>query len=94
VKRDLHRAHVLPAGSCIVVSRVKVIDPAYVVFSAASEPVVARARRYLEDRAITPLGRYGRWEYSSIAQNLRDGFAWADPKVRREPRTVVSTGSR
>lgn len=27
---------------------------------------------------VEPLGRYGKWEYSSMSQVLQDGFTWAE----------------
>lgn len=56
-------------------ARARVIDPAYVAFTRTAAPVILRARAYLRDHSVTPLGRYGRWEYSSMAQVMRDGFS-------------------
>jgi protoporphyrinogen oxidase len=84
VLRDVQRVGVLPPGSEIVVTATRVIDPAYVVFSPTSQAVTERARTFLAAHDIVSLGRYGRWEYSSIAQNLRDGFRWAEDALGRE----------
>lgn len=78
IKRDLERAKALPPGSRIVRETAKVIDPAYVVFNEESQHLVAMAHEMLSGHGVTSLGRYGRWEYSSMASCMRDGFAWAE----------------
>jgi protoporphyrinogen oxidase len=78
VRRDLARVDVLLEGSEIVDEMVKVIDPAYVVFDVQSQRIVRLAHEVLAAHGITSLGRYGRWEYSSMASCMRDGFVWAE----------------
>jgi protoporphyrinogen oxidase len=75
VTADIIRAGALPADCRVVDRRLLLIDPAYVVFSRESAPVVEQALSYLRSRRVLPLGRYGRWEYSSMAHVMRDGFA-------------------
>jgi len=75
IRTDLERVGALPVGSEIINVNVAVADPAYVVFTVGSEPVVQEAISFLVANGITPLGRYGKWEYSSMAQVMRDGFA-------------------
>lgn len=75
VVADIGRAGALPADCRVVDRRLLVVDPAYVVFSRESAPVVEQALGYLTSRRVLPLGRYGRWEYSSMAHVMRDGFA-------------------
>ncbi|MDG2051690.1 MAG: FAD-dependent oxidoreductase [Myxococcota bacterium] len=58
----------------ILVTRVLTISPAYVVFSHDTRNILAEAKSFLTERQIEPLGRYGRWEYSSIESVIRDGF--------------------
>jgi len=67
----------IPDGCEVVDAAVYVADPAYVVFDPSSQSLVAEALAFLSRRGVWPLGRYGRWEYSSMAQVLRDGFALA-----------------
>ena len=74
VSEDVRRVGALPEGCTIVDAHVLLIDPAYVVFTPESEAVVASAREFLRGRDVVPLGRYGRWEYSSMAQVMRDGY--------------------
>ena len=78
VTADLERAGALPEGSAIVDARVMAIDPAYVVFGLEDRPLVEAAHRFLASRGITSLGRYGKWEYSSMSSCIRDGRAWAE----------------
>jgi protoporphyrinogen oxidase len=94
VLRDVERVGVLPPGSEIVVTATRVIDPAYVVFSPTSQAVTEQAHAFLAEHDIVSLGRYGRWEYSSMAQNLRDGFRWAEGVLGRrwQPADAPASG--
>jgi protoporphyrinogen oxidase len=60
----------------LAASHARIVDPAYVVFPASGAEPVERVRDWLGRRGVVPLGRYGRWEYSSMAQCMRDGFTW------------------
>jgi protoporphyrinogen oxidase len=77
IRRDLDRAGAIPADCTILGIDFKIVDTAYVVFTLECQSVVERAVAHLRSRGIHPLGRYGRWEYSSMAQAIRDGFALA-----------------
>jgi protoporphyrinogen oxidase len=77
VQADLHRVMPLPEGTSIVGARALCIDPAYVVFTHTSARTTAMALEFLRSRGVEPLGRYGRWEYSSMGQVMRDAFCWA-----------------
>jgi protoporphyrinogen oxidase len=76
-QQDLVRAGALPDDCRIIDARLLEIDPAYVVFTTASQDVVARGLAFFRSHGVEPLGRYGRWEYSSMGQVMRDGFTWA-----------------
>lgn len=84
VVEDLQRCGALNGGE-VIDTHVIVADPAYVVFTAEGEEVVARAMAFLREHGVEPLGRYGRWEYSSMSQVMKAAFAWADaqPVLRR-----------
>jgi hypothetical protein len=71
--RDIVRARVVPGECTVVGQRCWTIDPAYVVFTVESQNAVEEIQRFLREHAIEPLGRYGRWEYSSMGQVIRDG---------------------
>lgn len=53
-------------------------DPAYVIFTPETETIINYALEYMEKRKITSSGRYGKWEYSSMSNNIEDGFNYAD----------------
>lgn len=73
---DAIRVGVLGPEHRVLETAVRVFSPAYVAFTPESQKVRADATNYLRTHGITPLGRYGRWEYSSMAQVMRDGFSW------------------
>jgi len=76
----LRQVGALPAGCEIVDEHLIVADPAYVVFTPESQEVVRRCRAFLEAAGISVVGRYGRWEYSSMAQAIGDATAWAEAR--------------
>jgi protoporphyrinogen oxidase len=78
VKSGLSRVGAVPAGCEIIAAHVLDAEPAYVVFTPENAELVERARDFLRQAGIEPLGRYGRWEYSSMAQVMGDAFRWAD----------------
>jgi protoporphyrinogen oxidase len=77
VQAGIRRARILPENCEVVDTHVLVIDPAYVVFTPQNNSIMQRARDFLVKHGVTPLGRYGRWEYSSMASVMADGFRWA-----------------
>ncbi|MBN2800448.1 MAG: FAD-dependent oxidoreductase [Deltaproteobacteria bacterium] len=81
VLEDVARAGVLPEGSAVLGATVIVADPAYVAFAEGDAEIVAEALGFLQERGITGLGRYGRWEYSAMEGAIRDGWAWADASL-------------
>ena len=85
VRRDLARVSALPEGCSIAGAQVMAIDPAYVVFEPRCQPMVDAAHQFLADHGVTSLGRYGRWDYSSMASCMRDGIAWAERLLRVSP---------
>jgi protoporphyrinogen oxidase len=75
---DARRVGALRDGDAIEATKAFTLDPAYVVFRPGDEATVQAARAALEGLGIHAVGRYGRWEYSSMAQVIRDGFALGD----------------
>lgn len=51
--------------------------PAYVIFTSETQRIINNCFDFLDKYGITSLGRYGKWEYSSMYQNMKDGFDWA-----------------
>jgi protoporphyrinogen oxidase len=86
VRADAVRVGALPSRSQVLGARAWVLDPAYVVFQKGGQEIIRQARAALEEAGISTLGRYGRWEYSSMAQVMRDGFAEADRLLAMGPR--------
>lgn len=76
-RRDLLRTGTIPEGCQITGRRMWVIDPAYVVFTIEGQHAAEEIKAFLRQNQVEPLGRYGRWEYSSMAQVIRDGRTWA-----------------
>lgn len=74
---DLRAAGIIGDAHEVVDARVMVADPAYVAFEPGSEETVERCRAWLAGQGIATVGRYGRWEYSSMAQVMSDAFTWA-----------------
>lgn len=91
VRQDVERTGILPAGSVIIAAHTWVCDPAYVVFTPHNQGIMTRARTLLESGGVTPLGRFGHWEYSSMGQVIRDGHAWAERHLARQPPGDPST---
>lgn len=81
-RADLEKVEALPLDCEVVDAHLLKIDPAYVVFTPENRQTVDRCVKFLTDLRIIPLGRYGRWEYSSAARVMRDGFACAENIVR------------
>ncbi len=75
---DINKANALPEGCKVIDVNIKVISPAYVVFTETSKQAVAKLKAYYLSKGVVILGRYGNWEYSSMAQVMNDGFTWAE----------------
>jgi protoporphyrinogen oxidase len=56
-------------------------NPAYVVFNHATASAVELITAWLRSQGIDTVGRFGRWEYSSMAQVLRDGYQLGESLV-------------
>lgn len=54
------------------------IDVAYAIYDSHRTRAVVRLRRFLERREIFPIGRFGRWEYSSMEDAILEGLELAD----------------
>ncbi len=72
---DLGKTGVLSAGHTVLEGGMKVIDPAYVIFTPETGGILEEVFDYLRSNRVESVGRYGRWEYSSMAQVIRDGLA-------------------
>jgi hypothetical protein len=63
--------------SIIIGKHIWTINPAYVIFTFDTRRIINNCFEFLEKYGITCLGRYGKWEYSSMYQNIKAGFDWA-----------------
>jgi protoporphyrinogen oxidase len=80
---DIRRAGALPGNCTVIDQHLLVADPAYVVLTPENQRTIRRGIAFLEENDVFPLGRYGRWEYSSMGQVIRDGFACASRTMGR-----------
>lgn len=71
----------LPQGTEVIGARVITCDPGYVVFTDDAHTVADEAKRFLDERGVTLLGRYGSWTYLSMSQVMGEAFAWATSRV-------------
>lgn len=53
------------------------VDPAYVIFTHNTWSIVENCTEWLAKHNVITSGRYGKWEYSSMAENIKDGFDYA-----------------
>lgn len=81
--KDIHAVRVLSDDQEIVATKVMTLTPAYVVFTDETQEVVEQATAKLHEHDVHPLGRYGRWEYSSMSQVMTDGFEAGD-RLKRQ----------
>ena len=80
---ELVATRALPANCEIIGSHVIESEYGYVVFDDDREEIVARLQEYFVHNGIDLIGRYGRWEYTSMAQVLRQGNDWAQAKLQQ-----------
>ncbi|MGC4086777.1 MAG: NAD(P)-binding protein [Polyangiaceae bacterium] len=74
VCREVRSIDILPPGSDIVGAELIVNPYGYVVFEPGTAKQVEQLSQALRSLGVEPLGRYGRWEYSSMGQVMRDGL--------------------
>jgi len=72
-ERALNDAGLLDPAS-VVVRRLTVIDPAYVVFDHRRREAVAELRRFLADHGVILAGRWAEWKYSAMEDAILDGM--------------------
>lgn len=78
VRKDVESIGILSSDCEIIDEHLIVVNPAYVVFTLENQSIIEQARGFLRNHGIEPLGRYGRWEYSSMAQVMKAGFSWGE----------------
>jgi len=55
-----------------------ILKDAYVIFDKEREKVLPEIKEQLEKHGIFPVGRWGKWEYSSMEDAILDGFDAAE----------------
>ena len=83
VIEGVHRCGVLNGNCQIEAVNILVADPAYVCFTDESIAAAESALAFLRSHGIEPLGRYGRWQYSSMSQVIESGVALAEDLLAR-----------
>jgi protoporphyrinogen oxidase len=76
-QRDIARVGAFHGGR-VAGAQIILAQPAYVLFTEESRRVTVAAMAFLRAHDIEPMGRYGRWEYSSMAQVIGDALRWAE----------------
>ena len=74
----LKELDILNKNNKMIDANVWTVDPAYVVFTKDTPRIINDCKEFLYKHNITSSGRYGKWEYSSMAENINDGFNYAD----------------
>ncbi len=81
----VERCGVLDGGCTIEAANVLLADPAYVCFTDESIAATEAAQVFLRGHGIEPLGRYGRWQYLSMAQVIESGLELANSLLAKGP---------
>ena len=77
VLADLKRAQIVD-GHELIAWHALVLDPAYVHISKRGEAEASRVRQLLAAKNVHSAGRYGRWTYCSIEDNMIEARELAD----------------
>lgn len=78
VLTSLYDIEILNSDDVVMGTHLWEVDPAYVIFTKETPSIIEHCKEFLAQYNITSLGRYGGWEYSSMAENIRDGFNYAN----------------
>ena len=70
---DLERAGVID-GHALVSKTIIMLDPAYVHVTGEGQTFAAKSRAELIACDVVPIGRYGRWTYCSIEDNILEAY--------------------
>ena len=74
---DLKKVKVLTPEDVVIGVNSWLVNPAYIIFTKETPQIVEDCKWYFEKFNITTLGRYGSWEYSSMAENIEEGLDFA-----------------
>ena len=73
IRAALVRYGLIESEEAIVLERPRTIPGAYVLFDHAHAQARRQVLDWVEARGIEPIGRYGRWTYSSMEDALIEG---------------------
>lgn len=97
VRGGLERADIFTAKDAIVAADVRDIRYAYVLFDRHRARVLPAILQELERRGIHSIGRYGRWEHTSMEDAIGQGKAMAEQlngQAQARPRTAAAATGR
>jgi UDP-galactopyranose mutase len=81
--RDLKKANILQEDDEIIVSAVKTLNPAYIIYDLHHRQKVDTIRQFLETRRIFSCGRFGEWEYFNMDHSILSGKQMAERVLSR-----------
>jgi protoporphyrinogen oxidase len=71
--RDLVAAEVIRSAGAVETVDERWIAPAYAIHTEARRASLAAILPWLETHGITPIGRFGRWTYTSMGEAIEEG---------------------
>lgn len=75
IKKDLLKTGILTKSDSIIAEQALFVKYAYVVFDLNYGKNMAVINKYLKQKSIISIGRYGAWNYSAMEDALLDGRA-------------------
>ena len=97
VRGGLERADIFTAKDEVVAADVRDIRYAYVLFDRHRARVLPAILQELERRGIHSIGRYGRWEHTSMEDAIGQGKAMAEQlngQAQVQPKTAAAATGR
>ncbi|MFQ3676249.1 MAG: FAD-dependent oxidoreductase [Endomicrobiia bacterium] len=71
---DLKKIQIISSTEDILFYDVIKIPVGYVIYDLERKFLVEKIQKYLSDRDIYSIGRYGGWKYSYMEENIKEGF--------------------
>jgi len=78
VRKDLQKTGILPDEREIIMQKCLVLSPAYVLYDRNRQENLDGIHDFLRKNGIYSIGRYGRWEYSSMEDAIYQGKETAE----------------
>jgi hypothetical protein len=83
VTASLEKLGILNKSNYLINFHAWEVEPAYVIFTKETPSIVENCIEYFDKFGIKLLGRYGSWEYSSMAENIEAGFNYASKILKK-----------